>query len=78
MRFAEHKGQFTFWSQRAGGRPVNKGLRLDYFLCSRTLFRKEEEDGGLPLEVIDSSIVHEDTVGCSDHCPILLTLKICD
>ena len=25
-------GQFTFWSQRAQGRPRNRGLRLDYFL----------------------------------------------
>lgn len=27
-------GQFTYWSKRANGRPFNKGLRLDYFLCS--------------------------------------------
>jgi exonuclease III len=26
------EGQFTFWSQRARGRPRNRGLRLDYFL----------------------------------------------
>lgn len=26
------EGQFTFWSQRARARPINRGLRLDYFL----------------------------------------------
>ena len=27
----------------ARSRPVNKGLRLDYFLCSARLFNKESE-----------------------------------
>ena len=30
--------------QGCNHRPVNKGLRLDYFLCSRRLFNKESED----------------------------------
>ncbi len=28
------KGNFTYWSQRAGNRPYNKGIRLDYFIVS--------------------------------------------
>ena len=36
--FLDAVGQFTYWSQRAGGRPVNCGLRLDYFICSEKLF----------------------------------------
>jgi exonuclease III len=31
------RGAYTYWSTRANGRPDNKGLRLDYFVCSRSL-----------------------------------------
>ena len=88
---ADHEGQFTYWSQRTNARTVNKGLRLDYFLCSHDLFPHEDSDRGdsienneecksddmkQSLEVLDSTILHRDTLGCSDHCPILLTFKI--
>lgn len=62
-------GQYTYWSMRTQARGPNKGLRLDYFMCSKSLF------GGNELKVVDTDILHEDTVGCSDHCPILLALK---
>jgi hypothetical protein len=34
----DSRGQFTYWSQRSNGRPYNKGLRLDYFVCSDDMF----------------------------------------
>ena len=36
--YPEARGQFTYWSQRTFARPVNNGLRLDYFICSENLF----------------------------------------
>ena len=36
--YPEARGQFTYWSQRTFARPVNNGLRLDYFICSESLF----------------------------------------
>lgn len=94
------RGQFTYWSQRTFARPVNRGLRLDYFLASPDLFavspetvqaedaQEEEEvshaarrrtfsESHLPNPAVsDCYILHQDTVGCSDHCPIVLVLKL--
>lgn len=129
------RGAFTYWSQRTFARPVNKGIRLDYFLCSRNLFgdvdcttslassassncddnndncqadesvsgkskKKRKITTGENLESIDneatlpkeltpanitnepyphvhdSYILQDDTVGCSDHCPVVLVLKL--
>ena len=48
-------GWFSYWSVRAGNRPFNKGLRLDYTLASRRLF-----DGGSDgVEVVDAFILDE-------------------
>jgi exonuclease III len=33
----EAKGAYSYWSTRSNGRPENKGLRLDYFVCSSAL-----------------------------------------
>lgn len=65
----DKKGQFTYWSQRANGRPVNKGIRLDYFVCSNDM------KGG-SVKVADSYILHSDTDGASDHCPIVIVLSV--
>lgn len=135
------KGQFTYWSQRTFARPSNKGLRLDYFICSKDMFRKEEKEetmtlmikdddddvgNGVDADVIDKEdtrrtvsivtatstiassqvtshngdgdviattnttttttfkspivydcyIIHQDTVGVSDHCPVMLVLQL--
>lgn len=133
------KGQFTYWSQRTFARPSNKGLRLDYFICSKDMFRKEEkeetmtlmikndDDGGNDVDpdvidkedtrrtvsvvtatstiassqvtshngdgdviattntttttlkspiVYDCYIIHQDTIGVSDHCPVMLVLQL--
>jgi exonuclease III len=48
--YPDAKGQFTYWSMRTKARPFNKGMRLDYFVCSDELFDLEkainvEEEG---------------------------------
>lgn len=54
---------YTYWGYRQGGRPGNKGWRLDYFLVSDSIADK----------VYDSYIIPD--VNGSDHCPIGLILK---
>ena len=63
------KGHYSYWSQRAGNREPNKGLRLDYFICSPELFAEDSK-----VTVRDSYIV-KDCTG-SDHCPVVLELEI--
>jgi len=131
------KGQFTYWSQRTFARPSNKGLRLDYFICSKDMFRKEEKEETMTLMIKDDDdvenvvdadkddtrrtvsivaatstiassqvtshngdgdviattnttttttlkspivydcyIIHQDTIGVSDHCPVMLVLQL--
>lgn len=131
--FPDAVGQFTYWSQRTFARPVNKGIRLDYFICSNAFFPEAAAAGGagggpegaapgageraraselarnitggtevtvateLDVElldqrtaqrtemdmksvpvpgVVDCKILHDETVGCSDHCPVLLTVRV--
>ena len=66
-------GQYTYWSQRAGNRVPNKGLRLDYFICSKAMM-----EGG---SVVDQKVIVRDSYMIpdqkgSDHCPIVLELEI--
>lgn len=63
----EGRGHYSYWSQRAGNREPNKGLRLDYFICSNELM---EDRDGKKARVRDSYILPEE-LG-SDHCPIVL------
>jgi len=65
------KGHYTYWSQRAGNRDPNKGLRLDYFICSRDMM----EDGEDKKVVVRDCYMIPDQMG-SDHCPIILELEI--
>ena len=67
----EAKGQFTYWSQRSNARPVNKGLRLDYFICSEDLI-----DSTNDVCIHDCYILQDECEGISDHCPLLLTVKV--
>eukprot|EP00956_Cyclotella_meneghiniana_P008456 scaffold11400_cov65-Cyclotella_meneghiniana.AAC.5 len=60
------KGHYSYWSQRAGNREPNKGLRLDYFICSKDLMTE-----GNSKAVVRDSYMLPDQLG-SDHCPILL------
>jgi len=67
----EAKGAFTYWSVRAGNRPYNRGLRLDYFVCSESLLT-EEGNGG--VKVIDAW--HDPDVPKGDHCPVGITFAL--
>jgi len=70
------KGHYSYWSQRAGNRPPNKGLRLDYFICDASFF--DDSDGSNPdgLKIIarDSYMDYEQQG--SDHCPVILELEM--
>ena len=59
-------GQFTYWSQRARNRPRNRGLRIDYALLS----------GGLITSDALVDVQHLVALEGSDHCPVLLTLRL--
>jgi len=63
------KGCYSYWSQRAGNREPNKGLRLDYFICSPELFDVDQK-----VVARDSYVLHD--VFGSDHCPVVLELQI--
>jgi exodeoxyribonuclease-3 len=65
----ETKGHYSYWSQRAGNREPNKGLRLDYFVCSPELFSEDAK------VVVRDSYFIADQFG-SDHCPAVLELEI--
>ena len=67
----EALGHYSYWSQRAGNREPNKGLRLDYFICSKDML-KDSKDNKV---VIRDSYMIPDQKG-SDHCPIVLELEI--
>lgn len=69
--YPDAKGHYTYWSQRAGNKAPNKGLRIDYFICSKTLFEDSEDKKVL---VRDSYMIPEQEG--SDHCPIVLELEI--
>ncbi|MEZ4879808.1 MAG: exodeoxyribonuclease III [Chitinophagales bacterium] len=58
------KDQYTWWSFRANARVNNKGWRIDYLSCSNALSN----------QIIDTAIFPD--VKQSDHCPILLKLKL--
>ena len=59
-------GHFSYWSVRAGNRPVNRGLRLDYALLSKSAV----DSGKLSDSFILSQYNH------SDHCPIGCYIKL--
>lgn len=58
------KVQYSWWSYRGRARERNKGWRLDYHLVTQPLQEK------INRSVILSEAVH------SDHCPVLLDLKL--
>jgi exonuclease III len=77
-------GQFTYWSQRSFSRPVNKGLRLDYFLCSPDMYggggdcddNTAAAAAAVVPSVFDCYQLPFATVGVSDHCPVVLVLEM--
>lgn len=74
-------GVFSYWSVRAGNRPFNRGMRLDYCLASQALVegnghRRGADRTGAAV-VHDAFVLDADTVGFSDHCPVGLVLRFC-
>ncbi|CAB9504838.1 lyase [Seminavis robusta] len=64
------KGHYTYWSQRAGNREPNKGLRLDYFVCDSKML-----DADNSKVVARDSYMIPEQMG-SDHGPAVLELEI--
>lgn len=63
------KGNYSYWSQRAGNREPNKGLRLDYFVTSKEMFSEDSK------VIVRDSYMIMDQIG-SDHSPVCLELEI--
>lgn len=62
-------GHYTYWSQRAGNREPNKGLRLDYFVCNPGLLDDSSKI------IVRDSYMDTEQLG-SDHCPAILEMEI--
>lgn len=62
--FTEGNGHYTWWSYFANSRARNVGWRIDYWFVSESLKKK----------VINTTI-HPEVTG-SDHCPVLLEVKL--
>jgi len=65
LHYPEATGCYTYWSQRARNRPLNRGLRLDYFLLGRRF----------PADAL-ASVQHLPGVAGSDHCPVVLEVDL--
>lgn len=72
MLYPEARGVFTYWSMRAGNRPFNRGMRLDFCLASQSLAGDGEAED---CNIHDAFVLDKDTVGVSDHCPVGLILR---
>lgn len=62
-------GHYSYWSQRAGNRAPNKGLRLDYFIGDQAFFDESSK------VIARDSYMIPDQLG-SDHCPVVLELEV--
>jgi exodeoxyribonuclease III len=75
----EVQGAFTYWSVRAGNRPKNRGLRLDYAVVSRTLLpastTTEPQASASSPALVDAFHLAELSTG--DHCPVGVQLSRC-
>ena len=59
-------GHFSYWSQRAKNKAMNRGLRLDYCLVN----------GGLEKEVVEGFLLRDFTAQFGDHCPVGVKLRM--
>lgn len=75
--YPDATGVFSYWSVRAGNRPVNRGMRLDYCLASPKLANGDFRNGDVGC-VHDAFVLDQDTVGVSDHCPVGVVLRLGD
>lgn len=71
----EARGVFSYWSMRAGNRPFNRGMRLDYCLASRALVGGRAGPDGAP-GLHDAFVLDKETVGFSDHCPVGVVFRL--
>lgn len=62
--YPDREGAYSWWSYRFKAREKNAGWRIDYFLVSEILRDK----------LVDSQI-HTEILG-SDHCPVVLEIKL--
>ena len=60
---------YSYWSQRAGNQPYNRGLRLDYWL-----YKAQPADGEPTLH--DGFICQAATEKVSDHAPVGVVLQL--
>ena len=58
------RGMYTFWSYRGGGRAVNNGWRLDYFIVSQRALDRV------------LAVWRRPSVMGSDHCPLGLLFNL--
>ena len=58
------KPEYTWWNTITRSRACNKGWRIDYFLIQKKF-----------LNLISTCTIDNAIMG-SDHCPILLSLKL--
>lgn len=70
-------GHFTYWSMRTNGRPFNRGNRLDYFCMPQSIADREAKTE-VPVRLFDTYVLHEPTVGVSDHCPVACIMEVTD
>ena len=74
--FAENpmqaNGCFSYWSVRAGNRPFNRGLRLDYCVASTSMLAGHKDRKDEFPSVVDSYLLNDagKYPAFSDHCPI--------
>lgn len=66
----EASGHFTFWSTRAGNKPFNRGMRLDYFVVPLEMMSETSE-----VYLVDSWCEEDAPAGVSDHGPILCDIR---
>ena len=64
-RHGDAAGVFTYWSVRARNRPANRGLRLDYVLCSDVAKEK----------LVDAFVLPEFCPN-GDHAPVGATFEM--
>lgn len=62
--FNREPAQYTWWDMKTGARARNVGWRIDYFFVSEDL-----------LPAVTASFMMKDVMG-SDHCPIVLDLRL--
>ena len=68
------RGWYSYWSGRAGNKPRNRGLRLDYFAASERIVSSGRDGGG--VRVVDSFVLDKLVAEASDHAPVGITLAL--